>query len=82
MENLIKTFQDIGYRMSYFNAAESSYREETDYRNACREELRLAGQALIEAGLNPDDYTDQMLISKSDYTSTAIKRNNEENKNV
>jgi hypothetical protein len=65
---LVTTFKSIGGRMSYFNAAESTYSAETDERNKCRALFKEAGQALIDAGLNPADFTGDMLTSKSDYT--------------
>jgi hypothetical protein len=75
MENLnqdaineaITNFKDTGHRMSYFNAAESSYSEETKERDICRAELKKAALVLIGLGLAPSDYAGDMLVSSYDY---------------
>jgi hypothetical protein len=53
--------------MSYFNAAESSYSEETKERDICRAELKKAALVLIGLGLAPSDYAGDMLVSSYDY---------------
>ena len=68
-QELVDEFKQALGVMSYYNAAEGSWREEAVERRACQEELKRLARNLMFLGINPRDIVESTtcLVSESDY---------------
>ncbi len=69
-QELLFQFKSALGTMSYYNAAEGSWRDETEDRNACRAHLKVLSKNLTLAGIDVKAVVESTacLVSSSDYT--------------
>ena len=67
-QELIEKFKSLLGSMSYYNAAESTWREEREKREACQKSLKDLAKNLRYQGIDPKPIAAGYLVSESDYT--------------
>jgi tryptophanyl-tRNA synthetase len=67
MKTVVQEFINQLGNLSYYNAAEGNWREETEARNECRKRVKETAARLIAMGLNPKEYSKGFLVSDSDF---------------